>query len=67
MRIIVKIDKKSNEQEYFTGLETFYEYYPEYEARKDSINSALSRKKQPFDDGNIIISREIVKERKRKK
>ena len=59
-RVILVQFIKDNKIEIFGSLKPFYEKYPNYKQWKEQINYALSRKKQPFDHYDFIISRMIV-------
>ena len=57
MRIILITHKKTGEVESFSSLKPFYDKYPIYEAKKDSIDNYLSRKKKPYETEDIKIQR----------
>lgn len=58
MRIILAIF--TDRFEVYGSLKPFFEQYPQYEKRIDSINDYLSRKKTAFEDDFIKIERKEV-------
>jgi hypothetical protein len=60
MRVIVKTNLETYETEIFGSLAPFYDKYPEYLAHKDSIITALTRRKKPYQDSKIKLERKIV-------
>ena len=59
-RKIVFTDLETKEIRLFRSLKTFYDVFPEYLKKSESIKYYLTRKKEPFQDTKIKLERKPV-------